>query len=142
MKKSIGALLLLALLSGCSQAPAPPSGPSAADLLAEGAKVYTKTCASCHMADGGGVPNLQPDLNDNPVVTGDPTTLIRVLIQGPAKVLPPDRPHFSNTMPSFAPTLSDEQIAAVLTYIRQQYNNNPSAIDVQKVAVIRNQYGG
>jgi mono/diheme cytochrome c family protein len=93
----------------------------------DGAKIYAQNCATCHMADGGGVPNLQPSLIGSAVVSGDPQQLIRVLLRGPANVLPADREPYSNTMPSFA-QLSDTEIAAVLSHIRKQYGEGASPI--------------
>ncbi len=141
MKTVVCALVLTALLTGCDKAPIESSEPTP-EFLAEGLKVYTQNCLTCHMADGGGVPHMQPALDGSPSVSGDPTTLIRMLIQGPNKVLPANRPHFSATMPSFSSKLSDEEIAAVLTYIRQEYGNHASMIKVQKVTTIHNQFGG
>src|SRR5262245_58236479 len=70
------------------EAPVKP-GPAAGALVARGAQLYKQACATCHMPDGSGVPGLQPALVDSPVVAGDPRTLIRVVMHGPAKALPP-----------------------------------------------------
>jgi mono/diheme cytochrome c family protein len=99
----------------------------------DGAKIYTQNCASCHMADGGGVPSFQPALVGSHVVAGDPTQLIHVLLLGPAKVLSADREPYSNTMPSFA-QLSDGEIAAVLTYIRNHFASNAPAIAAGEIS--------
>jgi mono/diheme cytochrome c family protein len=126
-------LAALCLIAVC--APSQSTAP-ATEQLAAGEKVYTNTCASCHMVDGSGVPNLQPALDGDAVVAGDPNMLIRVVLEGPAKVLPADRPVFSNTMPPFY-QLSDQDIADVLTYIRQQYGSKASAIQPSQVAALR-----
>jgi mono/diheme cytochrome c family protein len=89
------------------------------------------------MADGSGVPRLHPALKGDAVLAGDPGQLIRVVLEGPAKVLPADRPHFSNIMPSMGGVLSDDQIAGVLTYARQQFADNASAITPEQVAQVR-----
>ena len=114
-----------------SPTPAPLS-----DSLAAGAKIYLENCASCHQVDGSGVPNMQPALKNDPILSGDPKTLIQTVLKGPAAVLPADRPHYSNTMPPFA-RLSDDQIALLLTYLRHQYGNAASAIDAKQVAAQR-----
>ena len=88
------------------------------------------------MVDGTGVPNLQPALVADAVVASDPNILIRLVLEGPAKVLPADRPAYSNTMPPFY-QLSDQDIADVLTYVRQQYGGKASAIDPNQVAALR-----
>ena len=108
---------------------------------APGEKVYAAACATCHMVDGSGVANLQPALRDNPVVAGDPTQLIRIVLEGPAKVLPANRTHYSNTMPPMS-QLKDDQIARVLTYIRQEYGGKASEIRPDQVATVRHRVSG
>lgn len=139
----LGAALFSSLsLLGCgnpSSSNAVPPVPTA-ELVAAGGKVYAETCASCHMADASGVPNMQPALDGSAVVAGDPTTLIRVVLQGPDKVLPADRPSYSNTMPAFA-NLSDDQISQVLTYLRQTYGAKADPIYAAQVKVVRTQVG-
>jgi mono/diheme cytochrome c family protein len=134
MNKSLFFLVAgLCLVAVCvpsqSAAPAP-------EQLVAGEKVYTNTCASCHMVDGSGVANMQPALDGDAVVVGDPNILIRVVLEGPARVLPADRPVFSNTMPPFY-QLSDQDIADVLTYIRHQYGSKASAVQTSQVAALR-----
>jgi len=102
----------------------------------DGAKIYAQNCATCHMADGSGVPNLQPALAGSPVVAGDPARLIRVILLGPAKVLPADREPYSNTMPPFT-QLADGEISALLAYIRHQFAANAPAITADQVAAQR-----
>jgi mono/diheme cytochrome c family protein len=128
--RAVGALCLVTVYAQSQSAgPAP-------ERFAAGAKTYTNTCAPCHMVDGSGVPNIQPALDGDAVVGGDPNILIRVLLEGPAKVLPADRPVFANTMPPFF-QLSDQEIADVLTYIRQQYGGRASAIEPSQVTALR-----
>ena len=104
--------------------------------FAAGAKIYTDNCAPCHQVDGSGAPNTQPSLKGSAVVAGDPGILIQTVLKGPAATLPANRPHYSNTMPPFA-RLSDDQIAALLSYIRQQYGNGASAVKAQDIATAR-----
>jgi mono/diheme cytochrome c family protein len=127
------------LLWGCSQAPEAPVAATPQTLEA-GRQVYTANCAACHQADGNGVPNMQPALVDDPVVQGDTTQLIRVVLQGPAAVLPEDRPHYSNMMPPFS-RLSDQQIADLLTYLRHDFGHQASPVGVDQVQTIRAQFG-
>jgi mono/diheme cytochrome c family protein len=127
-------LVALSLLADYTVSQTPT--PSMADRGIAGSQVYLGSCAACHMPDGTGVPGMQPALDGDPVVAGDPTQLIRVVLLGPNKALPENRPVFSNTMPPFS-QLSDQQIADVLTYIRQQYGDNASEIEPSQVAALR-----
>src|ERR1700722_15804228 len=100
MKKLLLLLPSALLLFGCTQAPQPPQEASP-QVLASGLQVYTANCAACHQVDGSGVPNIQPALIDDDIVAGDTTLLVRAVLKGPASVLPPGRPTYSNNMPPF-----------------------------------------
>jgi mono/diheme cytochrome c family protein len=103
----------------------------------KGQTVYQQACATCHMADGSGVPSLQPAIDGgNRVVVGDPNTLVAVILKGAQNVLPADRERYSNQMPTFE-TLTDDEIAAVLTYIRSSLGNKASPITPKQVAAVR-----
>ncbi|HET7535329.1 MAG TPA: c-type cytochrome [Candidatus Didemnitutus sp.] len=104
---------------------------------AKGRQIYDLICATCHMADGGGVPNMQPSLKDSLVVRGDSATMIRAVLHGPAVELPADRQKYSNVMPPFAPVLDDVQLADVLTYVRQNFGHNASAVTSDQVKAQR-----
>ena len=101
-----------------------------------GAAVYKQTCAVCHMTDGRGVPNMQPDLTSSAVVKGDSRVLIDVILRGPAKVLPPDRDKYHNTMPELS-ALSDSEIASVLSYVRKQFGAGAPSVAASQVAAVR-----
>lgn len=84
-----------------------------------GAQVYQELCALCHMADGSGVPNMQPALVNNPIVTGDPAKLEAVIRAGSA-ALRDREPQYAAEMPPFG-TLSNEEVKAVMAYIRERF---------------------
>jgi len=71
---------------------------------------------------------MQPPLNGSAVVSGDPATLIRVVLQGPAQVLPTDRAKYANQMPPFGVVLSDDDIATVLTLVRRQFGKGGAPV--------------
>jgi len=102
----------------------------------DGAKLYVdNNCVACHQADGAGVANTFPALKGNPLLAGDADILIKILILGPVKVLPPDSPKYSGQMPPL--TLSDAKIAALVTYIRNKFGNGAAAVDEDEVAKVR-----
>jgi glucose/arabinose dehydrogenase/cytochrome c5 len=101
-----------------------------------GAVVYREICAICHMADGGGVPNMQPALAGSGLLAGDAATLIRLVLFGPDKVLPKNRPVYENPMPELS-TLSDPEIAAVLSYARKRFAGIAQAVTPAAVAAER-----
>jgi mono/diheme cytochrome c family protein len=139
MKRLFILLPFAFLLFACTPTPEAPKEASP-ETLASGLKVYTDNCATCHQVDGTGVATMQPALVNDDIVAGDPTQLIRVVLQGPAAVLPPGRPKYSNTMPPFR-QLTDQQIADALTYIRHDYGHQASVIDAPQVQTIRAEFG-
>jgi hypothetical protein len=67
------------------------------------------------------------------VVAGDPATLIKVVLDGPAQVLPADRPKYQVVMPPFAAAFSDADIAETLTFVRRAFGNGAAAITTAQV---------
>ena len=99
----------------------------------DGETVYTVHCGSCHLPDGGGDPTLGVSLRENPLVQAeDPSTLINVILYGPQ--LPPAPFTVSRTrMKPFGRRLSDDDIAAVTTYLRSNFGNDASAVRAEDV---------
>lgn len=96
--------------------------------------VYTVHCGTCHLPDGDGDPTLGVSLHRNPLVQAeDPASLINVILYGPD--LPPAP--FSvgrSRMKPFGRRLSDQDIADVASYLRQNFGNNASAVSARQVA--------
>jgi mono/diheme cytochrome c family protein len=101
--------------------------------MTAGGAIYVDECSSCHGADGKGVPYLFPSLAASPNVrSADPTSLIRVLLEGARSVATAGEPT-SPGMPSFAWKLSDDEAAAVLTYIRNAWGSAAPAVETRQV---------
>ena len=127
----------LALLVPVAAADAPPRNAPAPATSEKGKAVFQQTCATCHMLDGSGVPNMQPSLDGgNKTVQGNPEVLITLLLKGAGAVMPAKRARYVNQMPSFD-TLADDEIAAVLTYVRSSFGNKAPAVTVKQVAAVR-----
>lgn len=103
-----------------------------------GASLYRQYCMSCHQEDGGGVPRMTPPLTGTTYVTGDKKRLITILLNGLNEPIVVQDEEYYNPMASFS-FLSDQQIAAVLTYIRTQFGNKSTPILAQEVSVVRKQ---
>lgn len=122
------------LLTACERRTAAPAENAiAAATPLDGGALYVQHCASCHMADGSGVPNLQPSLRDSAIVAGDEKLLIQVLLRGPAVALPANRERYGNTMADFS-LLTDAEIAAVLNYTRHTVKGRDATITEAMVA--------
>ncbi len=95
------------------EAPAPGKPLTLADLKSAGEKVYAANCVACHQANGKGMPPNFPALSGSKVVLGPVDAQMNVLLNG--------RP--GTAMASFA-RLSDYEIAAVMTYTKNSWDNN------------------
>ncbi|WP_017258112.1 c-type cytochrome [Pedobacter arcticus] len=137
MKKFLGFTLLLSIvtaLTALGQQKATP--PVSAETMLKGKAVYQKYCLSCHQADGGGVPNLNPPLIKTTYVLGDQTRLINILLKGMSTGVIIDDEEYTNPMPPLN-FLSDEQVADVLTYVRNNFQNKASEITAGQVKIVR-----
>jgi len=104
--------------------------------IARGQIVYSKICLTCHQVDGSGVPNMNPPLIRTKWTLGSKTVLIQQVLKGSSGKVEIDGDTFSNTMPPLK-TLTDQQIADVLTYVRNSFGNKASAVTVAEVKAIR-----
>ncbi|WP_372636904.1 PQQ-dependent sugar dehydrogenase [Fodinibius sp.] len=105
--------------------------------LSEGALIYQKYCASCHMPAGGGIPGTFPPLKESSAVTGDKEALIRTVLTGNVESAGDGNPEYTESMPAFD-FLDDAEIARILTYIRTELGNDVSEITPGEVKEVRN----
>ena len=99
-----------------------------------GAAIYQDSCAACHRDSGQGEVNLFPRLAGSASVqSDDPTTLARVVLQGTRAVSTSGAPT-APAMPAFDWRLDDAQVAAVLTYIRNNWGNAAGSVSASAVA--------
>lgn len=101
----------------------------------KGKEVYDQNCLACHQIDGSGVPMLTPSLVNAGWVQGDKVRLINVVLNG-LKGVEIDGEMYDNPMPPLA-HLSDDDIAAVLTYVRSNFSNKAGPIKKEEVAAAR-----
>jgi mono/diheme cytochrome c family protein len=114
----------------------PATGLAQSETPPDGSKIYMYNCMACHQSKGQGMPNMAPALKDHAILAGDPAVLIQILLRGPAAVLPKDRPSFgASTMDSYYYKLNDEEMAAVLTYVRKTFGKDVKSPDVDAKAV-------
>jgi mono/diheme cytochrome c family protein len=110
-------------------------------IFAQGRSLYLTICSNCHGIDGKGLPRFAPPLVRSEWVLGDPKRLVLILLhgmEGPIEVNGKkyDAPDILPVMPSFAST-SAEDLAAVMTYVRQEWGHDASPIDAGTVGTIR-----
>jgi mono/diheme cytochrome c family protein len=104
--------------------------------MERGKIVYANVCLACHMADGGGVQNMNPPLIRTSYVLGSKIALINIVLHGFNEDVEIDGKTYSNTM-SPHDNLTDRQIADVLTYVRRNFGNKAVAVKAAEVSKVR-----
>ncbi|MGH8674350.1 MAG: c-type cytochrome [Burkholderiales bacterium] len=107
------------------------------DMLTQGSAIYKKHCADCHQRRGEGVPRIYPPLAKNKTILMPyPINAIRMVLVGgfPPSTEGNPRPY---GMPPFAQNLSDQEVAAVVTYIRFSWGNSAPPVSPAEVASAR-----
>lgn len=105
-------------------------------VMANGKKIYNQYCLACHMADGGGVPNMNPPLTKTSYVLGDKTRLIKVILNGLATGEEIDGETYTNVMPAHN-FLTDQEVSDVLSFVRNSFGNKTGGISVAEVKAVR-----
>lgn len=117
---------------------------TAPDPMVIGKRLYTANCVACHQATGQGVAGQFPPLAGSEwVVGGDwhgDNHLVKILLQGLQGPIQVEGKTYNGAMPPWK-QLKDEQIAAILTYIRNEWGNSASPISAEQVATIRAETG-
>ncbi len=122
---------------GAAGSPAPAPLPASDRRMQVGEAIFVDTCAACHTRAGTGVEHLFPRLAGNVVTTqDDPASLIRIIIAGGRAAATDARPT-SPAMPSLGYRLSDDEVAAVVTYVRNSWGNAASAVSADMVKALR-----
>jgi len=126
---------------GGETSPLPAALPQSEPIMIAGAAIYRDQCAACHALDGRGVERLFPSLAESASVrSDDPATLIRVILRGARSVATAAEPT-SPGMPSFGWQLSDLQVAAVATYIRNAWDGAAAPVTADRVKEARKHLG-
>jgi mono/diheme cytochrome c family protein len=108
-------------------------------MMRAGEAIYLDNCAACHTSAGTGIPQLFPALKGSPSVQStNPASVIRVVLRGAQSVATDPAPT-APSMPALGWKLSDSEVAAVVTYIRNSWGNAASPVVASDVASARQQ---
>jgi putative membrane-bound dehydrogenase-like protein len=125
-----------ALLARVTWPGKPNAGPAVAPLtpaeqqrLAAGREVYQTLCIACHQPDGRGREQLAPSLVGSEFALGPAEIAVRIVING--------KEGSTGLMPPLGVSLTDDQIAAALTFIRREWGHTASAVDPATVKGVR-----
>jgi mono/diheme cytochrome c family protein len=108
-----------------------------AGVMKSGSAVYADQCAACHASDGSGIEGLFPMLKGSALVQSiDPSSVLHVVLRG-ARSAATDPAPTAPAMPSFGWTLTDFEVAAVATYVRNAWGNRAPSVDAATVTKTR-----
>ncbi|WP_151446763.1 c-type cytochrome [Lacisediminimonas profundi] len=105
-------------------------------VLKQGAKLYEKHCVECHKSDGTGMPPAYPPLAGNHSLSASAINPIRIVLNGgyPPSTAGNPRPY---GMPPFGSALNDEEVAAVVSFIRTSWGNKGDVVSPVDVGRFR-----
>lgn len=124
-------------------ASAPPLSPEQQKLVEAGREPFTQLCAPCHQLHGGGNPNVAPPLAESDWVAGPPERLVRIALHGLYGPVQVNGHTWNLHMPGLGETgvLSDEKLAAILSYVRRSWANAASPVQPGLVEKVRRKVG-
>jgi mono/diheme cytochrome c family protein len=117
----------------------PPATPLPASdkRMQVGEAIFVDTCAACHMRSGEGVAHMFPRLAGSVIATQlDPASLIRIILTGGRAAATDARPT-APAMPSLGYRLNDDQVAAVVSYVRNSWGNVAWPVTPETVKALR-----
>ena len=103
----------------------------------EGERVYGSVCVTCHQASGEGLQGAFPPLAGSAVAVGDAEVSIKIVLHGLTGEMNRGGNAYNGMMTPWGSTLSDDDIAAVLTYVRSSFGNEGDAVTAEQVAAVR-----
>ena len=109
----------------------------AADQAGDGEQVYGSICVTCHQADGNGLQGAFPPLAGSAVAVGDAEVSIKIVLSGLTGEMTRGGATYNGMMTPWGGTMSDGDIAAVLTYVRSSFGNSADAVTEAQVAEVR-----
>jgi mono/diheme cytochrome c family protein len=110
-------------------------------LVANGARLYGFTCAACHQGHGRGMAGLAPPLRDSEWVQGPTARLLRIALCGVRGPIEVAGQTWTLEMPGHD-KLPDDELAAILSYVRQQFGNGGSLVGAAELAAMRQALAG
>jgi mono/diheme cytochrome c family protein len=117
-----------------------PLTPVQAASFERGRTIYNGLCAGCHQPHGYGLDGLAPPLVDSEWVLGKPDVVARIVMNGLGGPVKVGNRTWDLSMPPMA-QLNDEDLAAVVTYVRREWEHTAAPVDTKLVKALRDQYG-
>ena len=125
-----------AFVAETPKAPPTPTSKSVATAPPAGEKLFKSRCAACHQADGKGLQGAFPPLAGSEWVTAKPELVTGIVMYGLSGEIVVSGRSYRGQMPSFQ-SLSDSELASILTYIRSSWGNEGDPISSEQVTALR-----
>ncbi len=111
-----------------------------AEWMKRGQDLYQQNCAACHQPTGVGLPGAFPPLAKSDYIAKDPSVLIDVTLKGRQGKMTVNGVEYNNVMPAMS-HLSDKDLAAIITYVLNSWDNPGGTVQMSKVAAYRKASG-
>lgn len=109
----------------------------AGDKMADGKRVFTQICSACHQGNAMGLPGAFPPLAMSDYLNADPKRAISIVLHGLSGKITVNSTGYESVMPALGQQLSDDEIANVLTYVLNNFNNKGGTISASEVKAAR-----
>jgi mono/diheme cytochrome c family protein len=106
----------------------------------EGKKQYMLICVACHQPTGAGLPAVFPPLTKSPYVNGSAERFAAIILKGNTGAFTVDEKPFNGIMPPQEAVLTDEKIAAIMTFVRASFGNTAGPVTPDVVTAARKKY--
>ena len=130
---SFTVLCLASLLAGCGKNPVHPRVPVAE----AGRAQFESYCAACHLSGGPGMMGEAPPLDGSLRVTGPETRLIKIVLHGLRGPIEVRGKTYNQEMPAFGQSLTDTEIASLLSFVRKRFDGPDTPILPAAVGRVR-----
>jgi mono/diheme cytochrome c family protein len=130
--------LPVAILTALGALTPPPASHGTAPQAPQGAALYQR-CATCHQANGAGIPGAFPPLAGSEWVTGNAEVPIRIVLKGLQGAITVKGQPYNSVMMAYGTgqEMSDAEVAAVVSYVRANFGNKAPAVTAAQVAAVR-----
>lgn len=106
----------------------------------DGAALFDSYCSSCHQSNGAGISQVIPPLVGSSWVLGDGAQTASILLKGINGPIIVAGNTYNGRMPTFGDTLNDNEIAAIVSFIRSSWGNNAGAVSAETVRTQRQRW--
>lgn len=106
--------------------------------VAAGKKLYAGTCSTCHQNEGQGMEGVFPPLAKSDFLMADKKRSIEIILNGISGKITVNGKEYNSVMPSMS-QLNDDEIANILTFIRNSWGNKGDAVSATEVKEVREQ---